>query len=135
MRMVDRGDLIAQCNLTALPALKPDQFTSLGEFQKDVQRSLGKSFGRFVQASESVNSQGHHIHSVLVEGTVSELSINWHYYLVSDEAGHRATFAFTLEEDLSDRLGTSDARMVNSLQFALDEATPQPTAAKKRALK
>lgn len=130
LRLVDRGELVAQCNVSALPDVRPENMPSLAKFQQDLRRSLDKSFGNFVEASESVNSLGYRVLRVVVEGQISDLPLRWHYYLVTDQAGHAAVVAFTVETELLPRLGDTDGELVANLQFAPAEAKPPATAAK-----
>ena len=117
LRMIDRGELVAQCNLSPLKKLKTGEKTSLAEFQADVQKALGKGFGQFVTAAESTNSAGQHVLRVVAIGTVAELPIQWNYYLVSSPDGQRVAFAFTLEQNLVERFGEADQPLVDSVDF------------------
>lgn len=131
MRYVDRGDVVAQCNISSLTDAEPGKRTALAKFQQDIERSLDKSFGQFRQASESVTSNGHVIYRVVAEGTISELPIQWRYYLVSDEQGRQVVFAFTLESELAEQLGDADQELVSSLEFAArrqNQGQPTPAA-------
>ncbi|HVX60662.1 MAG TPA: hypothetical protein VHC19_08670 [Pirellulales bacterium] len=131
MRYVDRGEVVAQCNISALADQDPGKRTALGKFQQDIERSLDKDFGQFIQASESVTSNGHVIYRVVAEGTVSELPIQWRYYLVSDDQGRQVVFAYTLEKDLAAQLGDADQELVSSLEFAArpkNQGQPTPAA-------
>jgi len=118
LRFVDRGELVAQCNVSAPPDIEPGKQPTLAAFQKEIQNGLDKNFGQFVQASESVNSVGHVIYRVVAEGKVSDLPIQWRYYLVTDDQGRQAVFAFTLESELAAQLGDADQELIASLEFA-----------------
>jgi hypothetical protein len=126
LRLVDRGELVAQCNVAALPGgqSKP---VSLAEFQQDVQQTLGKQFGQFTNASQSTNEAGCTVLRVAVRGTVSQLPIEWIYYLIADAKNQRVSLAFTLEQNLEDRFDHADRALVTALR--LTEA-PVPTAAR-----
>jgi hypothetical protein len=116
-RLLDRGELVAQCNVSALPAGKAKPAT-LAEFQRDVQDSLGKNFGQFVNASQYTSEAGYSVLRLVVHGNVSQLPIEWVYYLVSDAHGHRISLAFTLEESLKRRFEEADRALVNGLRLA-----------------
>lgn len=117
MRYVDRGELVAQCNVSSPPEADPNKRPTLAAFQREIQTGLEKSFGQFVQASESVSSVGHVIYRVVAEGKVSDLPIQWRYYLVADEQGRQAVYAFTLESELAAQLGDADQELVSTLEF------------------
>lgn len=125
LRLIDRGELLAQCNLSALPKVKKP--ITLAQFQGDVERSLGKNFGQFISASQNVNDTGYAVFRVVVRGKITQMPIEWIYYLVQDRQGHRVSLAFTLEQQLRERFADADRRVVGALQLT----TPStPTAAK-----
>jgi hypothetical protein len=128
MRMVDRGELIAQCNVSPLPPVSAGKQTSLSEFQADVQKSLGKNFGQFLNASEKPGHDNVRILRVVASGEVSQLTIQWIYYLVANEQGHQVSLAFTLEGNLTERFADADRKLVSSLRFAAPPETAPPTS-------
>jgi hypothetical protein len=125
LRMIDRGDLVAQCNLS--PLKETGKPVTLAEFQRDVQSSLGKNFGQFVKASQSTTPSGQTMFRVVVQGTVSQLPIEWIYYLVEDDKGRGASMAFTFEQELESRFGKADRDLIANLRLTQPVA---PTAAK-----
>jgi hypothetical protein len=132
LRYLDRGELVAQCNVSSLADVEPGKQPSLATFQHDLERSLGKNFERFVEASDATNSLGHRIYRIIAEGRVSDLPIQWHYYLIADREGHLAVFAFTVEADLVARLGDADERLVATIEFAPAPKRGKPTPATAR---
>lgn len=132
LRYLDRGELVAQCNISSLTDVEPGKGPALAEFQHDLERSLGKSFERFIEASESANSHGHRIYRVIAEGRVSDLAIRWHYYLIADRDGHLAVFAFTLESNLAERFGDADEQLAATIEFAARPTAGRPTRATRR---
>jgi len=129
-RMLDRGELVAQCNMSALSGSKKP--ITLAEFQRDVQTSLGKNFGQFVKASQSTNDAGYTVLRLVVHGTVSQLPIEWIYYLIHDENGQGVSLAFTFEQDLAPRFADADRSLVSGLRIAeaANSTAARPTKAK-----
>ncbi|MHB1034485.1 MAG: hypothetical protein ACYC35_07610 [Pirellulales bacterium] len=117
LRMVDRGELVAQCNVSPLPKTMPGKHVPLSQFQEDIKQALGKDFGQFLQASENNPEPGRIVYRVVASGKVSDVSLLWKYYLVADDQGNQAVFLFTLEDSLLQRLGDVDRKMVDSLRF------------------
>lgn len=116
-RRVDAGDLVAQCTLTELAPKSAGRQTSLEQFQKDVTYSLGKSFGELVSARQWQNAAGLYCYEVVVRGLVEELPVEWHYYLVAPESGHRVSVAVTIEKPMLERVANADRDLVESLQL------------------
>jgi hypothetical protein len=133
LRLVDRGDLIAQCNISALPQLETGETFSMVDFQQDVKRALADHFGEFVTASESVTDSGLHIMRVVTTGKISELSIDWVYYHLTDDQGRRASCVYTYESELADRFGASDQSLLSSFRF-VDKTAGNVTDAASRSV-
>jgi hypothetical protein len=116
-RRVDRGDLVAQCTLTALPPKSAGRQTTLEQFQKDVTYSLGKNFGEMVSSRQFQNEAGLYCYELVVRGFVQEVPVEWHYYLLSPENGDRVSAAITLEKPMVDRVGQTDRELIESLEL------------------
>jgi YD repeat-containing protein len=126
LRFLDRGELIAQCNISPLDQLPADRRFTLEEFQGEVERALGKNFGRIDSAVERKTAHGLRLMKVVAEGTVSELPIQWRYYLAIDPEGHRVALTYTLESKLIERFADADMMMIESLEFASPSADAAP---------
>jgi hypothetical protein len=125
LRFVDRGDLVAQLNISPLPPLESGETFSIVDFQQDIQRALSDRFGEFVTASESKTDTGLHVMRVVTTGVVDTLPIDWVYYHLTDERGQRVSCVSTCESSLSERLGAADQALVSSFRFTRSP-DPQP---------
>jgi hypothetical protein len=125
---MDRGELIAQCNVSVLPSLKKGKAVTLAQFQEDMRKNLDTNFGTFVNARESTTSQGYLVYRVEAAGTASQLPVRWIYYLLTDTEGRRVALVFTMEGDLVKPFGSADRQIVESLAFVerelLENVTP-----------
>jgi hypothetical protein len=130
LRFVDRGDLIAQCNVSPRPALGPQEQLTLAGFQADVKRVLGKNFEQIVEASEETTDANLRILRVVVAGKAGDLNIQWTYYHVSNDQGRRASFVFTIESGLLERFAAIDRELIDGFTFTPEK---QPKAAAKPA--
>jgi hypothetical protein len=130
MRRVDRSDVVVHCTLTSLPPKSEGRQIPLEQFQRDVAYSLGKGFGQIVSSREWANSHGHRSFEVVVRGTVEEMPVEWHYYLVAPESGHRVSLVFTIEGSKVERVGQADRRLVQALQLIPPQTPTAQTAAR-----
>jgi hypothetical protein len=128
IRRVADGDLVAQCTISRLPPKSAGRQTSLEQFEKDVRYSLGDRFGQLVSSSQWMSARGHYCYEVVVRGTVAELPVEWHYYLVAPESGHRVTAAVTIEGQMVERLGRADRDLINRLELRSPNSPPAGTA-------
>lgn len=117
LRMVDDGALLAECAVLPLP--RGEAATSIEDFRRDIERSLGSRLGRFV-SSETVASPeaapgGRRVLKVVAEGSVDGLPLQWRHYLVEDAEGGRTAVTFTVERRFADRFGDADLELVAGL--------------------
>ena len=117
LRLVKRGDLIAQCNLTRLANVQPARTMTQKRFEDEIRRVLGNRFGQTIEASESRTPKGLRQLRVAVSGVASEIPIRWIYYHLSDDAGRQASLVFTLDEKVLPRFAAADELLVNSFEF------------------
>jgi hypothetical protein len=122
LRLVDRGELVAQCNISPLPKLDQGKSVTIEEFQSEVRQSLGKRFDHFETVAEGKGAGGLRVLKVVASGVVSEIPIQWRYYLAIDTDGRRLALAYTMESDLVERFADADVAMTESIEF--DTATP-----------
>jgi hypothetical protein len=128
LRLVDRGELVAQCNVAPAKAAESGQMMALSRFQSDIQQALGENFGQFLSAATEQTPDGATRYRVEAAGRVSELAIRWVYYLVADRQGRQIVFAFTLDEGVLVRFAEADRALVESFEF-LAQDRPAPASA------
>ncbi len=129
LRCVDRGDLIAQCNISELADAEPGQRLTLETFQQQVLQSLTSSAGQVTEASQNTTEDGRRVLRVQAAGIASEVPIMWVFYHLSNDSGRQASLSFTFESRMLDRLADGDRQLVESFQFVsrppLQEAKPR----------
>ena len=127
MRLVDRGDLIAQCNVAPTSLAVADAGgksadgsatpLALADFQAQVQTALGKLFGQFEKAKQRGTDSGLRILEAVALGSAQELPIQWRYYMVHDRQGRAATVVFTMEAPKAEQFADQDTPIVDSVEF------------------
>lgn len=115
LRLIDKGELVAQCNVTPLAPTTQGKTISPEAFQADIQKVLGESFEQFIHAEEWTNDRQTKFVHVIASGKVNDLPIQWHYYLATSAGGRHLSFAFTVEGDLVERFAGEDRPVVESL--------------------
>ncbi len=117
LKLLDQGQVIAQCSVSPLPMRDPDKTFSLAEFQSDIQKALGDSFKKMVYGKQYTNAANHSGYRVVCRGTVEKVPMQWNYYYLADEHGRQVVFAFTVEQHLVEHLNKADEQLVRTLRF------------------
>jgi hypothetical protein len=117
MRLVDRGALVAQCSIIALPRAPALAPPTIAEVERDLQRSLAGQFGRLEHSSEATRSDGVRLVRVVVTGRADGLPFRWIHAVLTDDDGDRVAVTCTLEDSLEKRFGTADRELVDGIQL------------------
>lgn len=126
LRLLDKGSLIAQCNISPLDPAEPGKHMPEEQFKRDVERALGKDFRQILQADVVPTDGKQFIYRVTAAGETRQETkdgqatitpIQWMYYLVASPTGQQVVLAFTVEAQLLDRLGTQDLALASSIEF------------------
>lgn len=115
-RLVDHLGLLGQCNLARLNPTEAVKLTLSG-FQENVRQTLGRDFGRFLEADELKSATGHRMFRVHALGQVEEVTLHWIYYLLAspDRPTHAAVF--TVEDGSWSAFGEADRQFMEGFHF------------------
>lgn len=129
LRYVQNNKVIAQCDVSRLPALDSGTQLTLDGLQEEIRRSLGKRFGEFLESSERVTDTKLRLLRVEVSGEQEEVAIRWLYAHLSDDHGRRLAMVFTLAADEAEAFSGQDLQILDSLEFVESSAASSQTAA------
>lgn len=115
LRELERGDLVAHCNVTTMPPRSPEKPLTLEAFQQDVEKALGEKLKEIDAATEWETPTGCQCLGVFANGMVEDVPVQWRYYHLSDAAGRQATIAVTVEQSLLERFADGDRPLVDSM--------------------
>ena len=132
LRLIDRGEFVAQCKVHALATSAAGKGTTLAEFQDDIKHGLGESFKQFVEAGQRSTEAGYRVCRAVVAGEVADLPIQWTYYLVADKDGHQVVLAFTVEGSLIDRFAGADQELLKTFHLGQPEVASKPPDAERQ---
>jgi hypothetical protein len=115
LRLIDHGDLIAQCNITRLRDQPVDKYLALDAFQQEITGTLGKNFEQVVTADESTTENGLRQLCVVIAGQAQDVPVQWTYYHLTDRTGRSTSMVFTMDARLADRFAELDRSLVGTL--------------------
>lgn len=117
LRRLDRGNVIAQCNLVAGPTVEPGAAPKPDRIRADIREALGDRFDAFEGIGPIDAPAGETRFRLSVKGHQGDEPIIWYYYMVSGPSGEQLVAAFTLRRAEADRFGRRDRRMIGSLRW------------------
>jgi hypothetical protein len=117
LKRLDRGELLAQCNLSVGPKAGKGRHQDPAQFRDDIRKALGSRFVEWVGAGEIEREDGGYAYKVAVRGREGEQDILWYYYLLASPEGDQLLATFTLNAADASRFGDQDGQLVGSLQW------------------
>ena len=117
MRLMDRGDFVAQVTVTPWAAGAGGNAVSPEEFKDKMSRLRGWQPEHELQAGAVPTEKGRKIYRLSCAGTLEGVEVIQNFYHVSHEDGRQVVLAFTMTPKQAERLGTRDLSLVGSLDF------------------
>jgi hypothetical protein len=128
LRLFEQGQLIAQVLVSPLGDGPADKQLSLKSFEEEVRAGLASHAGQIIETAEGTTEDGIRVIRVTAAGVVSEVSMQWVYYHISEPTGRRAALAFSVQTDLIEEFAERDRAIVETFRFLPrdDDSTNPP---------
>jgi hypothetical protein len=123
LRLVEKGSLIAQCNVSKVPQVAAGSHTPEQTFQGDVQTALAGQLQKIVKAEQLETTDGRWLYRVTGTGTSNNRPMTWYYYLCAAPDGRQVAYAFSLETRFVEQFANRDLGFARSLTFGSRSTT------------
>ena len=117
MRLMDRGDFVAQVTLTPWTKAENGKHLAPEDFRQAMADTPGWELEDELQAEEVPAEGGYWVYRISALGDLDGAKVMQNFYLVAGPDGQQLVLAFTLPPKQADRLGTRDLSMAASLAF------------------
>ena len=117
MRLMDRGDFVAQVTVTPWAQGAGGQAVSPEVFKDKMSRMPGWQPAQELQAGEVPAEKGRKIYRLSCAGTLDGVEVIQNFYHIAHEDGRQVVMAFTMTPKQAERLGTRDLSLVGSIDF------------------
>lgn len=125
LRLMDKGSLIAQCNITPIGPAPAGKHISEQQFQEDLQKAIGTDFQKIEKAEVIPTQDQRYVFRVIASGAASQktskevkkIPVNWIYYLIAHADGRQMVLVFTVENTLVERLQNRDVNLALGIDF------------------
>jgi hypothetical protein len=118
MRLMDRGDFVAQVTITPWTSAGKGKHMAAEEFKTMVNDTTGWQAQQELQAGEVPSpGDGRWIYRLSEAGQMDGLAVVQNFYLVAAPGGEQVVLAFTMTPKQADKLGARDLSLVGSLDL------------------
>jgi hypothetical protein len=117
LRLIDRGDFVAQATVTPWTPAAKGKHLSEDEFKAAMAETPGWEVEKELQAGEVPAAEGHWIYRVSALGQLDGVAVMQNFYLVAGPGGGQVVIAVTLTPKKADALGSRDLSLAGSIEF------------------
>ena len=118
LRLLDRGDFVAQATVTPWQKAEPGQHGDAKAFREAMMASPGWEPQELMQEGELPNQPaGRWVYRVTARGEMDGVKVVQTFCLVAGPRGEQAVVAFTLKQAQLTKLGARDLLLVDGLDF------------------
>ncbi len=125
LRLMDKGSLVAQCNVSPIGPAPAGKHIGEQQFQEDVQKAIGADFQKIEKAEVIPTQDKRFVYRVIAVGDASQktskgvtkVAVNWIYYLIADADGRQMVLVFTVENTLVERFQNRDINLALGIDF------------------
>jgi hypothetical protein len=117
MRLMDRGDFVAQVTLAVWSRAQSGKHLSAEEFEEAMAATPGWEADQVIQSGEVKSEEGRWVYRISALGKLDGLKVMQNYYLVASPEGEQVVLTFTMTESQVQKIGTRDLTLVGSLDF------------------
>jgi len=119
MRLLDRGDFVAQATITHWKNAGVGKHMAAEEFEKLVENGNAWKQERVLERGEVPTDGGRWIYRVSASGELEGSKVVQNFYIVASPNGEQVILTFTMKPGNTERLGTRDLAIANAIDFPM----------------
>jgi hypothetical protein len=117
LRLLDRGDFVAQVTITPWSRSRPGEHLSAEAFREAMAKVPGWEQGEVLQEGQVPSEPGRWLYRISAMGQLDGIKVLQNFYLVAGPNGDQVVLAFTLTPSQAEKLGARDLSMAGSIDF------------------
>lgn len=117
LRLLDKGEFIAQATISVWRKAEPGQHVSVAEFKKAAGEAPGWTPTKVVADGEVPARAGRWLYRLTVEGKMEELPVVQTFYLLAGAQGDQVAVTFAMKPEQARAIGDRAAALVQAIEF------------------
>jgi hypothetical protein len=118
LRLVEKGDFIAQATVSVWSKAEPGKHLSVAEFKNVTERTPGWVVEKDLQEGEVPSGdKGRWVYRISALGQLDNVPTMQNYYVVASPGGEQVVVTFSLSPKQAEKLGTKDLSLIGSLEL------------------
>ncbi len=117
LRLLERGEFLAQATVLAWKKAAPGQHTPADEFKKAVNTTPGWVAKRLLEDIETTTADGRWLYKIVAEGTSDNVPVIQRFYLLAGPQGDQVALTVALKPEQVKAVGSRDRELVEAIRF------------------
>ena len=117
LRLIERGELVAQASLTAWTKAEEGKHTSPEEFKRAMAEAPGWTLEDVLDDGEVPTENGRWLYRVVARGTMDDVKVVQNFFLLAAPSGEQVVITFTMKPGQAAKIGSKDMTLVGSIGF------------------
>jgi hypothetical protein len=117
LRLVDRGEFVAQATVTAWRKVEPGKHSTVEEFRKAVAQTPGWVAGKTTSEGELPLGDGRWLYRTVVEGKIDDQAAIQSFFLLAGGRGDQVAVTIVARPEKLRLVGTRDVDLVKAIEF------------------
>jgi len=117
MRLLDRGDFVAQATLTPWQKAEPGSHLTAEQFTKAMDNTPGWEEDEALESDETPTNNANWAYRIAATGSLNEVKVVQYFYLVAGPQGDQLVATFTMSPAQTQKLGAHDLELIRSISF------------------
>jgi hypothetical protein len=116
LRLLDRGDYVAQVTVTPWTKAKKGEHLTPEQFKTAMNGTSSWKPEKELQSGEIPATDGRYVYRFSVQGQLDDVAVLQNFFLVAAPTGEQVVLTFTLPPKMADKLGARDLSMATSIE-------------------
>jgi hypothetical protein len=117
LRLMDKGELVAQVSLTPWTKVDPGKHISPDDFKQAMASAPGWQLEEVLDAGEIPADNGRWLYRVCARGQMDEVKVVQTFFIVASANGDQVIATFTMKPGQASKIGSRDLSLVGSIGF------------------
>lgn len=123
LRLLDKGELVAQLNLTPYQQVKPGEHVTLDDMEKLINDAPGYKVEKVIEKIPVETAPGFWIGKVSATGEASDIPMQQILYAIAGPRGDQVLLSFTVETEHAGKLAGRDLSLVKTVTLPTLQTT------------
>jgi hypothetical protein len=117
MRLVDRGEFIAQATILGWKKAAPGQHASVAEIKDAIAKQPGWVAEKMTEDGEIPTDSGRWLYRLVATGKQDDVAVVQAFHLLAGARGDQIVVTVIARQEMASRIGTRDVSLINAIEM------------------